>query len=159
MADSSPQRPGSPPAGKPAAAFRTIGEVSSELGIPHHVLRFWESRFTQLKPLKGDGGRRYYRPDDIELLRRIRELLYTDGYTIKGVQKLLRNAGAKPKPPQPGADDVQPAPAGSAAGDGAGQALPKGVVRDLRSIRAELVKIRDIIRRAADRIPDDDGHG
>src|SRR5258708_30301521 len=77
-------------AGKSAAAFRTISEVAAELDVPPHVLRFWESKFSQIKPLKRGGGRRYYRPEDIELLRRIRTLLYRDGYTIKGVQKLLR---------------------------------------------------------------------
>ncbi len=76
-------------------AFRTIREVSEELDVPQHVLRFWESKFTQIKPLKRGGGRRYYRPDDIVLLRRIRALLYVEGYTIKGVQKLLREGGAK----------------------------------------------------------------
>ncbi|PPR09734.1 MAG: hypothetical protein CFH41_02440 [Alphaproteobacteria bacterium MarineAlpha11_Bin1] len=81
--------------GKSEAAFRTISEVAKELDIPAHVLRFWESKFVQVKPLKRGGGRRYYRPEDIELLRGIRELLYTDGYTIKGVQKLLRQGGAR----------------------------------------------------------------
>ena len=76
-------------------AFRTISEVADELGLPQHVLRFWESKFPQLKPLKRGGGRRYYRPEDIGLLRRISDLLYTQGYTIKGVQKLLREHGVK----------------------------------------------------------------
>ena len=76
-------------------AFRTISEVADELHIPQHVLRFWETKFTQVKPLKRGGGRRYYRPDDIALLRRISALLYTDGYTIKGVQRLLREGGGK----------------------------------------------------------------
>ena len=71
-------------------AFRTISEAADEVGTPQHVLRFWESKFTQVKPLKRGGGRRYYRPEDIELLRAIRALLYRDGYTIKGVQKLMR---------------------------------------------------------------------
>jgi DNA-binding transcriptional MerR regulator len=74
---------------KGAAAFRTIGEVADDLDLPAHVLRFWESKFAQLKPLKRRGGRRYYRPEDIVLLRRIRQCLYQDGYTIRGVQKLL----------------------------------------------------------------------
>ena len=82
-------------AGKSAAAFRTISEVAAELDVPPHVLRFWESKFSQIKPLKRGGGRRYYRPEDIELLRRIRTLLYRDGYTIKGVQKLLRAPGVR----------------------------------------------------------------
>src|ERR1700743_1213352 len=73
-------------------AFRTISEVATELDVPQHVLRFWESKFTQVRPLKRGGGRRYYRPEDIALLRPIRSLLYDDGYTIKGVQRLLKEA-------------------------------------------------------------------
>ena len=80
---------------KSASAFRTISEVATELDIPAHVLRFWESKFAQVKPLKRGGGRRYYRPEDIALLRGIRELLYIDGYTIRGVQKLMREGGVK----------------------------------------------------------------
>lgn len=80
---------------KSASAFRTISEVSDELDVPQHVLRFWETRFSHIKPLKRGGGRRYYRPEDLALLRRIRELLYTEGYTIKGVQRLLRQNGVK----------------------------------------------------------------
>ena len=75
---------------KSASAYRTISEVSDELEIPQHVLRFWETRFTQVRPLKRGGGRRYYRPEDVRLLQRIQKLLYEEGYTIKGVQKLLR---------------------------------------------------------------------
>src|SRR6478752_4633178 len=75
---------------KSAQAFRTISEVAAELDVPQHVLRFWESKFNQVRPLKRGGGRRYYRPEDIDLLRRIRTLLYDDGYTIKGVQRLLK---------------------------------------------------------------------
>jgi DNA-binding transcriptional MerR regulator len=86
-------------------AFRTISEVADELHIPQHVLRFWETRFPQVKPLKRGGGRRYYRPDDIALLRRISDLLYIQGYTIKGVQRLLREGGGKLS------DDIPPAPA------------------------------------------------
>jgi DNA-binding transcriptional MerR regulator len=80
---------------KSAAAFRTISEVGRELDIPQHVLRFWESKFSQIKPLKRGGGRRYYRPEDIALLRRIRDLLYIDGYTIRGVQRQFRESGVK----------------------------------------------------------------
>lgn len=76
-------------------AFRTISEVSEALDVPQHVLRFWEAKFTQIKPLKRAGGRRYYRPDDIDLLKGIRTLLYGEGFTIKGVQKVLREQGAK----------------------------------------------------------------
>ncbi len=74
-------------------AFRTISEVADELDLPQHVLRFWETRFNQIKPLKRGGGRRYYRPQDVDLIRGIRHMLYDEGYTIKGVQKLLRENG------------------------------------------------------------------
>ena len=78
---------------KAPTAFRTISEVAEDLHIPQHVLRFWETKFPQLKPLKRGGGRRYYRPEDIALLKRVSDLLYTQGYTIKGVQRLLRDGG------------------------------------------------------------------
>ena len=74
-------------------AFRTISEVAQELDLPQHVLRFWETRFNQIKPMKRGGGRRYYRPDDVELLKGIRHLLYSEGYTIKGVQRILKEQG------------------------------------------------------------------
>ena len=74
---------------KSAQAFRTISEAAEQLNVPQHVLRFWETKFPQLKPLKRGGGRRYYRPEDLALLKRISDLLYTQGYTIKGVQRLL----------------------------------------------------------------------
>jgi DNA-binding transcriptional MerR regulator len=76
-------------------AFRTISEVAKDLEIPQHVLRFWETRFTQIKPMKRSGGRRYYRPDDVDLLRGIRRLLYGEGYTIRGVQRILKEHGVK----------------------------------------------------------------
>jgi len=76
-------------------AFRTISEVAAELDVPQHVLRFWESRFAQIKPVKRAGGRRYYRPDDVDLLRGIQALLYVDGLTIRGVQKILKERGAR----------------------------------------------------------------
>jgi DNA-binding transcriptional MerR regulator len=75
-------------------AFRTISEVADEIDVPQHVLRFWESRFPQIRPMKRGGGRRYYRPDDIDLLRGVRHLLYGEGYTIRGVQRILREEGA-----------------------------------------------------------------
>jgi DNA-binding transcriptional MerR regulator len=87
---------------KAAGAFRTISEVADELHIPQHVLRFWETKFPLVKPLKRGGGRRYYRPDDIALLRRVSDLLYIQGYTIKGVQRLLREGGGRL------ADDIPP---------------------------------------------------
>jgi DNA-binding transcriptional MerR regulator len=76
-------------------AFRTISEVAEALDLPQHVLRFWETRFTQIKPLKRGGGRRYYRPDDVDLLRGIRQLLYGEGFTIKGVQRILKEQGPR----------------------------------------------------------------
>lgn len=82
-------------AAKSDAAFRTISEVATDLNVPQHVLRFWETKFSQVRPLKRGGGRRYYRPEDVALLKRIRGLLYTDGMTIRGVQKLLRETGTK----------------------------------------------------------------
>src|SRR5438552_15317719 len=89
-------------------AFRTISEVAEDLKVPQHVLRFWESRFREIKPMKRGGGRRYYRPDDVDLLRGIRHLLYGEGYTIRGVQRILREQSVKfvqavwqPGAPQP----------------------------------------------------------
>lgn len=76
-------------------AFRTISEVADDLDLPQHVLRFWETRFAQIKPLKRGGGRRYYRPDDVDLLRGIRHLLYGQGYTIRGVQRILKSDGVR----------------------------------------------------------------
>jgi DNA-binding transcriptional MerR regulator len=81
--------------GKSESAFRTISEVSTDLNVPQHVLRFWETKFSQIRPMKRGGGRRYYRPEDVALLAAIRDLLYNDGYTIKGAQKLLRENGIK----------------------------------------------------------------
>ena len=103
-------------------AFRTISEVADEIDVPQHVLRFWESRFSQIRPMKRGGGRRYYRPDDIDLLRGIRHLLYGEGYTIRGVQRILREhgsafvqnvwrVGAEPAPPPREEDADLPAPA------------------------------------------------
>ncbi len=99
-------------------AFRTISEVADELHIPQHVLRFWETKFPQVKPLKRGGGRRYYRPDDIALLRRISDLLYIQGYTIKGVQRLLREGGGKLSDDIPPATEAERA---AAAAERAGQ--------------------------------------
>jgi DNA-binding transcriptional MerR regulator len=137
--------------GKSAEAFRTIGEVAARLDIPQHVLRFWESKFPQIKPLKRGGGRRYYRPEDVELLERIRELLYVDGYTVKGVQKLLRESGVK--------NLIGGARASLSGGDAAAIKRPearaagaalKGKRRGpLDLVLAELIELRDRLRRAA----------
>jgi DNA-binding transcriptional MerR regulator len=100
---------------KAPEAFRTISEVADELDLPQHVLRFWETRFRDIKPMKRGGGRRYYRPDDVDLLRGIRHLLYGEGYTIRGVQRILREQGVKfvadvwhegaPQPPHGATDE------------------------------------------------------
>ncbi|MBM3547810.1 MAG: MerR family transcriptional regulator [Alphaproteobacteria bacterium] len=136
---------------KSASAFRTISEVAEDLDVPSHVLRFWETKFSQIRPLKRGGGRRYYRPEDVELLRRIRQLLYRDGYTIKGVQRLLRDrsieaveaepapAPASPPPPLPSPAKAQPGPA-----------LPKAAMppRDLGAVADELAELKRLLMRA-----------
>lgn len=136
-------------------AFRTIGEVSEELDIPQHVLRFWETKFSQVKPMKRGGGRRYYRPDDVNLLRRIRDLLYSEGYTIRGVQKLIKEQGVKTLI----SDEVEDSPAENntgpaievaaadvAAGDVVLQEQPGLLSKDQREtlgeLRDELVRLR-----------------
>ena len=91
----SPRAPANAPTEKSPEAYRTIREVADSLDLPQHVLRFWETRFPQIRPLKRAGGRRYYRPDDIERLRLIKRLLYDEGYTIKGVQKLFKEQGVQ----------------------------------------------------------------
>ena len=93
---------------KSANAFRTISEVSETLDIPAHVLRFWESKFNQIKPVKRGGGRRYYRPEDVDLLRGVRELLYDDGMTIKGVQKIFKEQGVKHVVSRGGGEEAEP---------------------------------------------------
>jgi DNA-binding transcriptional MerR regulator len=94
---------------KAAGAFRTIGELSDELGVPQHILRYWETRFPQLRPLTRAGSRRYYRPDDVTLAKRIHHLLSEQGYTVKGVQKLL--SGKAPAANDPAANNPASAPA------------------------------------------------
>ncbi len=128
---------------KSAAAFRTISEVAGELDVPQHVLRFWESKFAQVKPLKRGGGRRYYRPEDVDLLRTIRDLLYVQGYTIKGVQRLLRDSGVKTleidAPRVKAKTDVSPPAAGMSAEQKA----------DLKKILKDLTSRRERLRKAA----------
>ena len=134
---------------KAADAFRTISEVAQELDVPQHVLRFWESRFREIKPMKRGGGRRYYRPDDLDLLRGIRHLLYGEGYTIRGVQRLLREQGVRfvqnvwqPGAPQPthqpsedaGDDAVEP---GAESGRGPRLASPHEDDEETESSEAE----------------------
>ncbi len=125
---------------KSAGAFRTISEVASELDLPQHVLRFWETKFNAIKPMKRGGGRRYYRPDDVVLLNRIGGLLYDDGYTIKGVQKLLREGGGKIGPPAAKqAEEASPSPPRDSRDADRDMA-------ELKSIMAELEDIRTLLR-------------
>jgi DNA-binding transcriptional MerR regulator len=138
--------------GKSAGAFRTISEVATDLNVPQHVLRFWETRFAQIRPLKRAGGRRYYRPEDVDLLRRIRELLYNNGYTIKGVQRLLRDAVRQPDDETGGTEAAATAPA--EPGDAVDiDALPPPAAPpqpDYRAVEAavsELTAIRDLLRK------------
>jgi len=127
--------------GKSAAAFRTISEVSEELEVPQHVLRFWETKFTLLRPLKRAGGRRYYRPEDIDLLRRIRSLLYTDGYTIKGAQKLLREGRGRSEKQASEADG-----AGTSSAAAPPASATDGIDRQaLQEILQELEELRDYL--------------
>ena len=107
---------------KAPGAFRTISEVAQELEVPQHVLRFWESRFREIRPMKRGGGRRYYRPDDLDLLRGIRHLLYGEGYTIRGVQRLLRGQAADASTLHR-LDDMQQGEIGLAIGGESGREL------------------------------------
>ncbi len=137
---------------KSAGAFRTISEVADELDVAQHVLRFWESKFPQVRPLKRGGGRRYYRPEDVDLLRRIRSLLYDEGYTIKGAQKLLKgqrrataerpareNGSRSSADPESSISDAVPA----------SQFTPLDAQQKqvLSAVRAELVQLRDQLRK------------
>jgi len=138
---------------KSATAFRTISEVATDLSVPSHVLRFWETKFSQVRPLKRGGGRRYYRPEDVALLRNIRSLLYDDGYTIKGVQKLLREGAAKTpagdassskRPPMVQAPKAMAMSASPAMKSAKLPARTRGVLSD---VLRELEELREILRR------------
>lgn len=122
------------PVGKSSTAFRTISEVSADLDVQQHVLRFWETKFSQIRPLKRGGGRRYYRPEDVDLLRRIRDLLYAEGYTIKGVQRLLREGGSL----EPSGESAVPA----LELTDQQKAELKAVVRELEAVRDQLKTIK-----------------
>ena len=121
-------------AAKSSGAFRTISEVAAELEVPQHVLRFWEEKFSQVRPLKRGGGRRYYRPEDVELLRRIRRLLYGEGYTIRGVQRVLRE-GARRR-------DGAEADSGDGGIDAERRRALQGIVDELASLHDILVRRR-----------------
>jgi len=150
------RRPGARPA-KSAAAFRTISEVADELDVAQHVLRFWESKFPQVRPLKRGGGRRYYRPEDVDLLRQIRSLLYEEGYTIRGAQKHLKGQRRPTLESDNGANEP-PARAGPSVGltGPRSQSAPElpfespdgsAEIRErLFDLRAELVALRKVLR-------------
>ena len=120
---------------KSSSAFKTISEVAGELDLPQHVLRFWETKFTSIKPMKRGGGRRYYRPEDVDILRRIQGFLYADGYTIKGVQKLFKEGGkAAMQETSPAANKKNPSE------------TVKKTRHELQSILGELEEIRTLVR-------------
>ena len=124
--------------GKSPEAYRTIGEVSDMLGVAQHVLRFWESRFSQIRPVKRAGNRRYYRPDDVALIGRIRGLLHDEGYSIRGVQKLLKTSGVKGVIDGADASPAEPASVSAAA--------PAAYRDELRDVLGELREIRDLLQ-------------
>ena len=138
---------------KSATAFRTTGEVAEELDLPAHVLRFWESKFPQVKPLKRGGGRRYYRPEDVDLLRRIRQCLYQQGYTIRGVQKLLREGVLRSDAPAPAPLEAEAPPSlfaleppGVPREVSASPVPSRLALRDaLEDVRRQLLEIRALI--------------
>lgn len=147
-------RPRSGRASKSAAAFRTISEVAGELDVAQHVLRFWESKFPQVRPIKRGGGRRYYRPEDVDLLRQIRSLLYEEGYTIKGAQRLLKGQRRGPDGEANGAEPAHE-PVNELA-EAEPEAAPEavepvaldGTARErLREIRSDLIALRDELQR------------
>ncbi len=133
---------------KSSQAFRTISEVSRALNVSQHVLRFWETKFSQIKPLKRSGRRRYYRPEDVVLLRGVRDLLYVDGYTIRGVQKLLREGGVRvlqqradgPLPPALSAEPPDTAPQENDDSDPRRAALAD-ILRELEAMRRLLDEV------------------
>lgn len=135
--------------GKTPTAYRTIGEVAEEIGVAQHVLRFWETRFAQIRPMKSGGNRRYYRPQDVELLKQINRLLHDEGYTIKGVQKLLRDRGAgAAEAPEPAARSpaetvvtTSPSPQADLFAAGISQS-------DKALLLSELLLLRDRLARA-----------
>jgi DNA-binding transcriptional MerR regulator len=142
---------------KSAAAFRTTGEAARELDVPAYVLRFWESKFPQVKPLKRGGGRRYYRPEDIDLLRHIRKSLYQEGYTIRGVQKQLRERGRGCETLTTTAEPEMPDGLFVAASDDKSTLLtdPAPPAETLRAalieVRRELLRIRTLLDQLAPR--------
>ena len=139
---------------KSPTAFRTISEVATDLSVPQHVLRFWESKFQQIRPLKRGGGRRYYRPEDVQLIGSIKDLLYNQGFTIRGVQKLLKENGRFPSarsmvpdPQIPVSMSSLQAPSASPA-----QQQPRGLTpekrREIEGVLGELKALRELLRQS-----------
>lgn len=152
-------RAGAKPSTKAAGAFRTISEVADDLGVPQHVLRFWETRFFQVRPLKRGGGRRYYRPEDVALIKKIHHLLYSEGYTIKGVQKLLKGMSKTQllveqgmATPAPAVTEAKPFMVGEPANETTAQVQKPGLNPQdratLKDALAELKELRELLKAA-----------
>jgi DNA-binding transcriptional MerR regulator len=142
---------------KSPSAFRTISEVATDLAVPQHVLRFWESKFQQIRPLKRGGGRRYYRPEDIQLIGSIKDLLYNQGFTIRGVQKLLkensrfpsaRSMVPDPQVPVSMATTPVSAPSTQPQNKSAPQSLSPEKLRELQGVLSELKSLRELLRQS-----------
>lgn len=148
-----PPPPASSGAGKNPDALRTISEVAAELGVAQHVLRFWETRFPDLKPMKRSGNRRYYRPHDVELAAALHQLLHRDGYTVKGVQKLIATHGARNLPALAAAGPVLPEADATAKATAVATAAPTGDAGDAGDpVRlAELRRLRQLLVEALGR--------
>jgi DNA-binding transcriptional MerR regulator len=155
----SQRTPSTAPIEKSPEAYRTIREVADSLDLPQHVLRFWETRFPQIRPLKRAGGRRYYRPDDIERLRLIKRLLYEQGYTIKGVQKLFKEQGVQALSAAPPsltdsfaeaetATETPVRPPGDVTPPARNSSLPHGEIVALREALAEIMDAQRILSQA-----------
>jgi len=127
---------------KAPSAFRTISEVATNLELPQHVLRFWESKFQQVRPLKRGGGRRYYRPEDVVLLTSIKDLLYNQGFTIRGVQKLLKDSRSSAAR----AENAAPATAKSSETETAPKSLAPQARREIEGVLGELKALRELLR-------------
>jgi len=138
---------------KAPGAFRTISEVAGDLSVPQHVLRFWESKFQQIRPLKRGGGRRYYRPEDVQLLNGIKDLLYNQGFTIRGVQKLLREGGRSPLARSATLDGSLSASSATpmhvpSSSSQAPRSLAPEKRREVESVLGELKALRELLRQS-----------
>lgn len=140
---------------KSPAAFRTISEVANDLSVPQHVLRFWESKFQQIRPLKRGGGRRYYRPEDIQLISGIKDLLYNQGFTIRGVQKLLKENGRSTnmrtlpsEASEPQTNATLPLMAPASTSQPAVRGLSPEKRRDVETVLSELKTLRDFLKQS-----------